>query len=391
MVIAGKIRGNAPQLGSYLFEPGKNERITILHLDGREDATPEEFKDFLYSVELNSELTRSRNSAYHAYINPSPEDTIDRAMTKAEWFQSVEILTKHLEYEDQRHGAVLHDLGNGRIHAHIVYERYNHERGRMATYEHNYNAHDNARAEMEMVLNHQPTPQKNKNRDHHKHTLTQIWQRTRTGDQFIHEAEANGYKIAKGTDRPFRVIDAEGVSFDLVRKLDGIKTKEIKARFAQTGLMPEKEAIREQQAVKQKTGQPIVEPKEDHKWQVEQAQYKEIQPEHRASHLSEPKKEDQKIDEREEMRRQFLAQVKETRERNRSTIREITLYVLIALKVSFSFKGHSARAVKPDAKSVCMEQFSQNALDATLPEQMPDKTIRFENATQVYRKKYQLT
>jgi hypothetical protein len=243
MVIAGKIRGNAPQLADYLLAEGTNERITILDVDGGTQPNGEQLRDILYSMELNSELTRTRNSVYHAYINPSPDDTTDRAMTMEEWQQSVEILTKQLGYEDQRRVVVLHEKPGKRIHAHIVYERYNHERGVMATYEQNYKAHDRARAEMEKKLSHKPTPQKNKNRDRHKQTLTEIWQRTNTAAQFIREAEANGYKIAKGTDRPFRVVDADGRSFDLVRLLDKVKTQDVRARLEQIKLPSNKQAI----------------------------------------------------------------------------------------------------------------------------------------------------
>lgn len=381
MVIAGKIRGNASQLASYLLGQGTNEKITILDVDGQANADAGYFKDMLYSMELNSELTRSRNSVYHAYINPSPDDTTDRAMTMEEWQKSVDILTKQLGFEDQRKVVVLHEKPGARVHAHIVYERYNHERGVMATYEHNYNAHDKARAEMETVLNHQPTPQKSKNRDHHKQALIEIWQRTKTADDFIREAEANGYKIAKGTDRPFRVVDADGVSFDLVRKLDGIKTKEVKSRFADTELIPEKEAIREKQAEKQKPEQtPLDTPSP--------AEEQKSEPAPQKVQITEAKPEGSPIDEREEMRRKFLAEIKEVRERNRNPWREITLYLLIALKVSFSFKGNTPKEAKPESNAILAEQFTSNAFDMTAPEQPPpmprlDKIITYQKALQI--------
>jgi|GEM_PF-2327370 len=380
MVVAGKIRGDAPRLGRYLFTPGKNERITILHLDGREDVTPEEFKDFLYSVELNSELTRSDNSAYHAYINPNPEDTLDRVMTREEWFQSVDILTKQLNYEDQRHGVVLHDLGNGRVHAHIVYERYNHERGVMATYEHNYKAHDRAREQMEKELGHKRTPQKNINHDRHKQTLTAIWKRTNTSQEFIREAEANGYKIAKGTNRPFHVIDANGVSFDLVRKLDGIKTAEVRQRLGETALIDEKAAIREMQSVKKERQQAAQDNLEVCQQQPT------IAPKTQEQALSaEPQKENGQDDDREELRRKFLEQIREMKARSRSITREITLYVLIALRVSFSFKGFPTKAIKPECRLVLVEQFTSHALNITEPERWPPEQEPPENAISFWR------
>lgn len=292
MVIGGKIRGNAPQLANYLLATGENERITIMDADGRHDADESYFKDMLYSMELNSELTRSRNSVYHVYINPNPDDTTDRAMTMDEWHKSVEILTSQLGYEDQRRVVVLHEKPGKRVHAHIVYERYTHERGTMAPYKHNYKAHDRARAAMETEFNHKLTPQKNKNHDRHKQTLTKLWQRTHSAQEFMSQAASSGYTIARGTKRPFRVVDKDGVSFDLLRKLEGVKTSDVKARFGNTQLMPEKQAIREMQEAK-RSKQKIIQP-------------------------IEAKSEINKDNEKEELRRKFLEQLKQLRERNLS-------------------------------------------------------------------------
>lgn len=380
MVIAGKIRGNAPQLGRYLFTPGNNEKITILHLDGRENATMEDFKDFLYSVELNSELTRSKNSAYHAYINPNPEDTTDRVMTKEEWLRSCDILTQQLKYEDQRHGAVLHDLGNGRVHVHIVYERYNHERGVMATYDDNYKAHDRARAQMEKEFEHKRTPKKNPHRDQHKQTLTAIWHNTSSAGDFIKEAEKAGYKIAKANDRrPFRVVDEHGVSFDLVKMIDGAKTKDVRDRFASTSFVDEKTAIQQKQSAKQERKQVVQDnPKQE--------------PSDTATHSGSPAKTPAPNPAaQDEARQKFLQQAKETRERNRSLVREITLYVLIALRVSFLFKGQHLKEIKPDRKLTVAAQFADNAFDIVAPKRPPpeqepqDKAMHYWEAAQTYK------
>lgn len=383
MVIGGKIRGNAPQLADYLLAIGENERVTIFDVDGRSDADAHSLKELLYSMELNSELTRSRNSVYHAYINPNPEDTTDRVMTMEEWQQSVDILTKQLGYEDQRRVVVLHEKPGNRIHAHIVYERYHHESGVMATYEYNYKAHDAARAEMEAKLNHKPTPQKNKNRDQHKQTLTEIWRRTKTADDFIKEAEASGYKIAKGTDRPFRVIDAEGVSFDLVRKLDGIKTKEVRERFEGRELMPEKEAIREQQSAKQERQKVKEEPAQQ---PIPQPEALPEAPQPLSPDLPRIATPAEEIsNEREELRRKFLEQAKDIRERNRSYLREITLSVIIALRVCFSFKGNAS-----EQGAMQKQKFVSCAQEITVRQEQrpPPKALGFIEAAQFYKPTY---
>ncbi|MEO6520339.1 MAG: hypothetical protein ABIN91_01570 [Mucilaginibacter sp.] len=360
MVIGGKIRSNAPQLADYLLATGENERIMIMDVDGNSDADERQLKAMLYSMELNSELTRSKNSVYHAYINPNPDDTTDRAMTMEEWQQSVDLLTDQLGYQDQRKVVVLHEKPGNRVHAHVVYERYNHERGVMATYEHNYEAHDRAREQMEKKFVHKRTPVKNKNRDHHKQTLTKIWQRTNTAAQFMQEAEANGYKIAKGTDRPYRVVDSDGIGFDLVRKLDGIKTSDVKARFGETELMPEKEAIRVMQSAKQER-------------QNQQSIPTESSPE--KTPAPDATAQDQ-------ARQKFLQNIKDVRERNRSLTREITLSFVIALKVMFSFRNNLVQQ-----RNTIKEQFIACTHETTARQELKAsaKILGFMEAAQFYK------
>ena len=242
MVISGKIRGNAQQLAGYLLSQGENEEITILDVDGRRNADASYLKDILHSMDINSELTKSRNSVYHAFINPNPTEKEDRAMTAEEWQRSADILAKHLSLDQQRRVIVLHEK-KGRIHAHVVFERFNHDKGVMVDYKNNYKAHDKARFQMEKEFDHKKTPQKNPNLNKHKKTLTEIWNTTKTGKEFIQKAQENGYKVSKGTDRPFRIVDENGRSFDLARQIIGVKTKEIRQRIGNEKLMDDKAAI----------------------------------------------------------------------------------------------------------------------------------------------------
>ena len=242
MVISGKIRGNAPQLAEYLLTIGENDEIMILDVNGRPNADADYLRQILYSMELNSELTKTQNSVYHGYMNPDPDSQKDRAMSMDEWRQSVEILTKHTPFQEQRQVTVLHKKG-GRFHAHIVYERYDHEHGIMVDFKHNYKAQDRARYEIEKTLGHKHTPQKNANQPEHKKILTALWNEAKTGEQFLKRAMKKGFLIAKGTDRPFRVVDSNGRSFDLVRQLDNVKTNEVRERLKPLNLMEDKKAI----------------------------------------------------------------------------------------------------------------------------------------------------
>lgn len=244
MYVSGKIRSNAPQLGDYTLKKGDNQSIYILDVNGNRYADAAYLKDTLYSMELNSELTRTKNSVYHAIIRPDPKSQQDRAMTMEEWHRATEILIQETPFKNQSRATILHEL-DGCFHAHMIIERYDHETGKMIDFKFNYRAHDIARAKMEREFNHERTPQKNPRKDNHKQTLTAIWRKTATGEEFIKEANKSGYLVTRGTDRPFRVVDSNGTSFDLVRLLDGVKTKEVRERLAAETLMEDKQAIKE--------------------------------------------------------------------------------------------------------------------------------------------------
>lgn len=61
---------------------------------------------------------------------------------------------------------------------------------------------------------------------------------------FIKQSFQKGYTIAKGElRRPFMVVDENGRSFDLVRQIDGVRSKQVKERLKGCELPTEKKAI----------------------------------------------------------------------------------------------------------------------------------------------------
>jgi len=241
MVVKGDTRGNGGQLAQYLVTQGDNERVQILEVDGREHATPEYLHDVLVGMSLAEELTKSKEGLYHAQINPAYGE--DRLMTPESWYKAVDILGAELGLEHQRRAIVLHEK-NGRIHAHVVWERYDHDKGIMIDTAFNYKAHDKARFEMEKTFAQEKTPEKNRNSKELKEQLTELWTETQDSRAFKEAVEQSGYMLATGSGkRPFMVVDSDGRSFDLVRQLKGIRTKEVRERLRNEDLMPEKKAI----------------------------------------------------------------------------------------------------------------------------------------------------
>ncbi|MBD2704809.1 relaxase/mobilization nuclease domain-containing protein [Spirosoma sp. BT702] len=241
MVIRGGTRGNGKQLAQYLTSGEANERVQIVEVAGRLNAKADYLHQTLQSMSLTSELTKSQKGLYHAQINPAYSE--DRKMSQKDWLKAADILGKELGLQEQRRVIVLHTK-KGRTHAHVVWERYDHKRGKVISDSFSRLAQDRARKEMERVFEHTPTPHRNQHRPELKEALTNLWNQTKTGRDFVKAVHDNGYLLAEGVPRyPFMVVDENGRSFDLVRQLKGVRIKEVRQRLRHEKLIPEKEAI----------------------------------------------------------------------------------------------------------------------------------------------------
>jgi len=175
-------------------------------------------------------------------VNPAPGE--DRKMSDQDWILAANIWEAQIpDYMKQKRVIVLHSK-RGRAHAHVVWERFDHEKGIMISNSFDRLAQDRARKEMERVFEHKRTPDRNLNRDAIKSRLTALWHATKTTQEFIRLAADYGLYICKGTQRPFMVVNETGRSFDLVRQLEGIKTKEVNERLQDSPLQSDKHVIR---------------------------------------------------------------------------------------------------------------------------------------------------
>lgn len=256
MIVKGRTRGGGRQLASYLLAMGQNEQVELLYVDGQSQFAEQDFRDLLGDFSLTEKLTRSRKGIYHASINP-PED-FAHTMSKEDWQQAAQILAQELGFSDQRMAMVLHQK-HGRQHLHVAFERYNHETGKSIPISHNYAKHLRAGRKMAQLFGLQPVPERNPRREPMKETLTRVWHETPDAKTFIREVKQHGYLVSKGYEKPYLVIDDTGRSFNLVRHLDGIKTKQVRERFKGSVLMEEREAVafvRNQQAITENKKKP---------------------------------------------------------------------------------------------------------------------------------------
>lgn len=241
MVIRGNSRGNGRQLAQYLLDKKDNSRVWILDIEGMDNPQARDLHHALFDMSVTAELTNGTKGLYHAQINPDGDAS--QRMTPEDWYKAADILGRYLGYEGQRRVIVMHEK-KGRVHAHVVWERYDFEKGTLKPDSFNFVAQDKARQEMEQLFRQKETPKRNKHQPESKATLTDLWSRAATGQAFIRSANEKGYILAAGTPRhPFMVIDKEARSFDLVRQLKGIRIKEVRQKMRGIDLISEKQAI----------------------------------------------------------------------------------------------------------------------------------------------------
>lgn len=239
MVIRGGTRGNGKQLASYLMKQAENDNVQVLDIRGT--MRTDDIHMSLLEMSLTSELTKSDKGLYHAQLSPAYGD--DKKMTHEDWLRAADIVEQELGLTGQKRVIVMHDK-NDRLHAHVVWERYDHDKGIMISDSFTHLAQDRARKIIEQELDHQRTPDRNTKRPEMKLELTELWQKSKTAKEFIEAATEKGYNMAVGKQRPYMVVDNTGRSFDLVRQLDKVKTKDVRERFKEQKLPTEKEAIK---------------------------------------------------------------------------------------------------------------------------------------------------
>jgi hypothetical protein len=221
MIIKGGSRTNGQQLGRYLTAKGENENVRVMDVRG---ASTQDAAKAVLEFSLASELTkRGKNGLYSASISPAVGE--DSSMTYDDWLKSADVLEKKLGLTGQPRAVVFHEKigadGKKRQHLHCVWQRE--KDGKLLKMSHNYRQHDSARKSLEQEFGHKFTRQP----VDVKQAITDAWNQSKTGREFLDKAKGMGYAIAQGARRGYTIIDEKlGHKADFVRQLVGVKTRD---------------------------------------------------------------------------------------------------------------------------------------------------------------------
>lgn len=249
-MIKGKSVAGASRLAAHLARTDTNERMEVRELRG---VAAEELKGALREMEaVASACPNCQRPFYHASINTQAHER----MTPEQQEQAFDRLEKELGLTGQPRVVVAH-VKEGREHFHLVWSRIDTDTMRTISDSHNYRKHEIVARELEREFGHERVQGAHIERDgkerpertpSHKDMqqagrtkikpeaarahITALWRGAENGQDFAAALEKSGWTLARGDRLDFVVIDPKGGTHSLVRRIEGVKIADVRARMA---------------------------------------------------------------------------------------------------------------------------------------------------------------
>jgi hypothetical protein len=254
VIIKGGSRRRGAQLAAHLLRTDQNEKVELREVRG---TVATDLLGALDEIEATASGTRCRKPFYHASISPQP----DRPLTARQWSHAIDTLERALGLKGQPRVVVAHVKGK-RQHVHVVWSRIDLERGRAIADSWNFRVHEAVARDLESEFGHDAvrgaftgrevqqsrprrTPRLYELRQEERSgvhlsdvetEITALWRCTSRGDEFRAKLHDAGYILARGDRRTFVVVDSAGGVHALARRIEGVRTRDIHARFSETAV-----------------------------------------------------------------------------------------------------------------------------------------------------------
>lgn len=240
MIIKGGARKCGRFFAAHLMKAEDNERVAVVEMKNlwAEDV-PEAFRE----MKSIAKGTRAENYFYTVSMNPRE----DEHLTPEQWDFAVGKLEANLGLTGHARFQVEHEK-EGRTHRHIVWSRVDADTMTVIPAKNDYYLHMETSRELEREFHHQPTPdpmeqghraekefadwelfraQDGLDPKQVKAEVTALWKQSDNGVAFVAALQDSGYTLCQG-DRGYCIIDQYGDSHSLVRRLENIKTAELR-------------------------------------------------------------------------------------------------------------------------------------------------------------------
>lgn len=247
MIIKGNPAGSVGFWSKHLLRDDTNERAEVKEITG---LLAEDLPSALKEMRAIAAQSRCHgNFMYQANINPRAGETL----TPEQWQEAVETLEKNLGLDGHQRVVIEH-VKHGRQHYHVVWNRVDVDTLRVADMGGNWPIHEATARELEARFGLTPTPTPGREGEAERKSaldlyeiraaersgidpaalkaeLTELWNQADSGKAFAAAIEARGYVLAKGDRRDFCIIDQAGDAHSLARRLDGVRTKDVRERM----------------------------------------------------------------------------------------------------------------------------------------------------------------
>jgi len=248
VIIKGKARARARQLAAHILRRDQNERVSVREVKG---TIAQDVRGALEEMEALASGMRTTKALYHAVISPA----VDRRLTPEQMTLAIDRLEESMGFSGNPRVVVVHEK-KGREHIHVVWSRVDLEKRRAIPDSWNYMRHEQVARDLEREFGHervQGALAERDGRERPKRTptlaetrqaeragfdkdavtaeLTELWQTSETGREFRLSVEYAGYLLAQGDRRSFVIIDPAGEVHALARRIEGVKTKDVKAKL----------------------------------------------------------------------------------------------------------------------------------------------------------------
>jgi hypothetical protein len=249
VIIKGTSCAGARRLSAHLTRTDTNERAEVKDIRG---TAADDLLGALKEMETVACGTRTTKPFYHGSINTRA----DERLTDEQRLHSINWLEAALGLTGQPRVVVVHEK-EGREHCHIVWSRIDLDRMAAISDSHNYRKHEEVARALEREFGHERVQGAHVERDgkerpertpshsemlqaertglstaQAKELMTEIWQTTKSGQEFKAALEEKGWVLARGDRRDFVAIDQKGGIHSIARRIDGVKVADVRQRFA---------------------------------------------------------------------------------------------------------------------------------------------------------------
>jgi hypothetical protein len=262
MILKGNQRGGGQQLAAHLMNSFDNERVEVADVRG---AVAQDLSGAFAEWSAQARATRCRKNLYSLSLNP---DQAQGHLNRKQYLELLDRTERSLKLVGQPRAVVFHEKrdkdGNLREHCHAVWSRIDTDRMKAVQISHDRLklrtvARDFARDHgLKLPDGMKPGRSKGSRRDRfnasanlaekqqqertgisieeHVAEITACWRKTGNGAAFVEALKAKGYVLARGDRRAYVVIDLSGEVHSLARRIEGVRTKELKERLSEFSL-----------------------------------------------------------------------------------------------------------------------------------------------------------